>query len=134
MRCVLDSPVLDSPVLWRCREKTSRRSLPPPSPRHRQSIDGTPSRCIWTQRIARQVLLADGAAVSAAGECHTGKQTPCFVPSFFGRFATTQLARHLHQERTKVVCSNKEAWKRLARRHSRNGPWTYWQTHTHVVK
>jgi len=35
-------------------------------------------------------------------------------------FAATQLARQLHQERTQVVYSNKEAWKRLARRHSRN--------------
>jgi c-di-AMP phosphodiesterase-like protein len=29
-------------------------------------------------------------------------------------FAATQLARQLHQERTQVVCSNKEAWKRLS--------------------
>jgi len=28
------------------------------------------------------------------------------------------------QECTQVVCSNREAWKRPARRHSRNGPWT----------
>ena len=34
-------------------------------------------------------------------------------------------ARQLHQERTQVVCSNKVAWKRLARRHSRSGPWTH---------
>jgi hypothetical protein len=32
-----------------------------------------------------------------------------------------------------VVCNNKEARKRLARRHSRDGPWNEWQTHTHVV-
>jgi len=32
-------------------------------------------------------------------------------------FAATQLAHQLHQERTHVVCSNKEARKRLARRH-----------------
>jgi len=44
------------------------------------------------------------------------------TPVFFGCFVTTQLARQLHQERTQVVCSNKEALKRLARRHSRNGP------------
>ena len=43
----------------------------------------------------------------------------CFV-----FFVATQLARQLHQERLQVGCSNKEAWKRLARRHSRNGPWT----------
>ena len=24
-----------------------------------------------------------------------------------------------------MVCSNKEAWRCLARRHSRNGPWTH---------
>ena len=40
-------------------------------------------------------------------------------------FAAAQLARQLHQEHTQVVCSNKEAWRRLARRHSRNGPWTH---------
>jgi len=39
-------------------------------------------------------------------------------------FAATQLARPLHQERLQVVCSHKEAQKRLARRHSRSGPWT----------
>ena len=50
----------------------------------------------------------------------------CCVEFFFGCcFAATQLARQLHQEHTKVVCNNKEAWKRLARRHSRNGPWTH---------
>ena len=40
-------------------------------------------------------------------------------------FCTTQLVRQLHQERTQVGCSNKEARKRLTRRHSRNGPWTH---------
>jgi len=45
--------------------------------------------------------------------------------SFFCCFAATQLARQVQQERTQVVCSNKEARKRLARRHSRNGPWTH---------
>ena len=36
--------------------------------------------------------------------------------------AATQLARQLHQERTQVVCSNRESRKRPARRHSRDGP------------
>jgi len=36
--------------------------------------------------------------------------------------AATQLALQLQQERAQVVCSNKEARKRLARRHSRNAP------------
>jgi len=44
---------------------------------------------------------------------------------FFGCFAATQLARPVHQEHTQVVCTNKEARKRLPRRHSRNGPWTH---------
>jgi len=44
---------------------------------------------------------------------------------FFWCFAATQIARQLHQEHTQVVCSNKEVWRRLARRHSRNGPWTH---------
>jgi len=43
---------------------------------------------------------------------------------------TTQLVRHLQQERTQLGCSNlnKEVWKRrgLAQRHSRNGPWDTW--------
>jgi len=39
---------------------------------------------------------------------------------FFLCFVATQLARQLQQERLQVVCSNKEARKHLARRHSRN--------------
>jgi len=30
-------------------------------------------------------------------------------------YATTQLALQVQQERTQVVCSNEEAWKRLAK-------------------
>jgi len=41
---------------------------------------------------------------------------------FYFCYATTQLARKLQQERAQVVCSNREARKRLARGHSRNGP------------
>jgi len=33
-------------------------------------------------------------------------------------FVATQLARVLHQERLQVVCSNRQARKRLAQRHS----------------
>jgi len=44
---------------------------------------------------------------------------------FLVLFCRTQLARQLQQERAQVVCSNKVARKRLARRHSRNGPWTH---------
>jgi len=40
-----------------------------------------------------------------------------FFSLFFG-FAVTQLARQLHQERTQVVYSNREARERPARRHS----------------
>ena len=43
------------------------------------------------------------------------------VPFFFG-YAAIQLARQVQQERTQVVCSNKVVRKRLARRHSHNGP------------
>jgi len=39
---------------------------------------------------------------------------------YFLCFAATQLACQLQQERTQVVCGNKEARKRLAQRHSRN--------------
>jgi len=38
---------------------------------------------------------------------------------------SSPLARQLQQERTQVVCSNREAWKNPARGHSRNGPWTF---------
>ena len=52
--------------------------------------------------------------------------------SFF--FAATQLAprRQLHQERTHVICSNREARKRPARGHSCNGPWIWRHTHRHA--
>ena len=40
--------------------------------------------------------------------------------SSFFCYAATQLALQLHQERTQVVCSNREAQKRPARRYSRN--------------
>ena len=56
----------------------------------------------------------------------------CFL-FFFCCYAATQLALQVQQERSQVVCSNREARKRLARGHSRNGPWTRWRhTHTHV--
>jgi len=53
---------------------------------------------------------------------------------FFVLFAATQLALQLHLERTQVVCSSRQAWKRPARSHSRNGPWTWRHTHTYVDK
>jgi len=40
-------------------------------------------------------------------------------------FVATQQARQLQQVWLHVVCSNKEAQKRLAQRQSRNGPWTH---------
>jgi len=43
---------------------------------------------------------------------------------FWFCFVATQLERQLQQERTQVVCTNREARKRAARRHSCNGPWT----------
>ena len=49
-------------------------------------------------------------------------------------FVATQLARQLQLERLQVMCSNKEAQKRLARKQSRNGPRIWRQTHIHVVK
>jgi len=48
------------------------------------------------------------------------------VFDFLLGYAATQLARQVQQERTQVVCSNKVAQKRLARRHSRNGPLVFW--------
>ena len=49
----------------------------------------------------------------------------CFFEFFFCCYAATQLALQVRQERTQVVCSNREARKHPARRHSRNGPWTH---------
>ena len=43
---------------------------------------------------------------------------------FFCCYAATQLALQLQQERTQVVCSNRVARKRPARRHFHNGPST----------
>ena len=49
-------------------------------------------------------------------------------------YTTTQLTLQLHQERTQVVYSNREARKRPARRHSRNGSCTWRNTQTHADK
>jgi len=54
-------------------------------------------------------------------------------PFLFGRFAATQLALRLHQKRTQVVCSNREARKRPARGHSRNWPWD-WKAYAHICR
>ena len=56
-----------------------------------------------------------------------GKTRPVLFVSlfFFGCYAATQLVLQLQEEHTQVVCSNKEARKRLVWRHSRNGPWTH---------
>jgi len=48
--------------------------------------------------------------------------------------ACRHTALQLHLEHTQMVRSNKVARKRLAQRHSRNGPWTEGQTRTHVIK
>jgi len=85
------------------------------------------------------LLCRHTASPTVTSGMHTAWQVVCclFVcwGFFFGCcFVATQLARQLHQERLQVGCSNKEARKRLARRHSRNGPWTQRQTHIHVVK
>jgi len=50
---------------------------------------------------------------------------------FFCFYTATQLALQVQQERSQVVWTNREAWKRPARGHSRNGPWTRRNTHTH---
>ena len=58
------------------------------------------------------------------------RQTP-YLGIFFSCYATTPPALQLQQERTQVVCSNREAQKRPARKHCNNGPWTSRHTHTH---
>jgi len=55
------------------------------------------------------------------------------IPHGYGDFFLVELPLFVclgfplpwHQEHTQVVCSNWEARKRPARRHSRNGPWTH---------
>ena len=44
--------------------------------------------------------------------------------------------RKLHQKHIQVVCRNRvaSAWKRRARGHSRNGPWTLSHLHTQIGK
>jgi len=57
---------------------------------------------------------------------HSSVQSHFYSWYFFG-FESTQLARQVtagtHTLRWR--CSNMVAWKHLARRHSRNGPWTH---------
>jgi len=90
--------------------------------------------CDMSHSCACACLTKRGEATVRACECARGtcfecisKPRLCFFclsstcvhfHYFFGCFASTQLARRLHQERTQVVCSNKVARKRLARRHS----------------
>ena len=49
-------------------------------------------------------------------------------------YAATPLALQVQQKCIQVVRSNRVAWKRPARGHSRNGPWTWSHTHTHIGK
>jgi len=56
--------------------------------------------------------------VSSKGLTHESWRKHFFILFWY---AATQLARQVHRERTQVMCSNKVAQKRLARRHSRNG-------------
>jgi len=60
--------------------------------------------------------------ITASNGSHVCSERSFFFPCCF---AATQLARQVHQERTQVVCSHKEARKRLARRLSRNGHWAH---------
>jgi len=91
----------------------------------------------YLKRKPNMVAGAQGNAPEVVGRClnilrdaHNKRR----VHFFFGCFAATQLARQVQQERTQVVCSNEVARKRLAQRHSRNGSWNEWHTHTHVVE
>jgi len=70
--------------------------------------------------LAQHPLSALCQATTMGGDCllRSTVTTPQIF-LFFGCFVATQLVHHLHQERSKVVCSNKEAWKCLDQRHSR---------------
>jgi len=74
-----------------------------------------------------KVLFKVIKAIIIISDAYTLTQTYTYYDTytfFFQCFATTQLVRQVQQERTQVVCGNKEARKRLARSHSRNGPET----------
>jgi hypothetical protein len=62
----------------------------------------------------------------------------CFKKKIVGCcYSAKQLdlqAAQVQQERTQVVCSNREARECPTRGYSRNGPWTWRHTHTHVDK
>ena len=66
--------------------------------------------------------LSDSAQRTSSCAAPCRARDPSF---FFWCYAATQLALQLQQECTQVVCSNREAQKRPAWGHSRNGPWTW---------
>jgi len=78
---------------------------------------------LWTKRMASTKSWISHGGIFFLVLCINDRHTAVSF-FFFVCFAATQLARQVHQERTQVLCSNKVARKRLARRHSRNGPWT----------
>jgi len=74
----------------------------------------------------RPVLVLSGYVVKLSILASRAIQKSSVFCHFFVQcFAATQLARQLQQECTQVGRSNKEARKRLARRHCSNGPWTH---------
>ena len=88
-----------------------------------------------TQRgLGTSVVLEGPCVLLSAWKVHVGKvlrsraiHYRCYfvwlpVHLFCCCLVSTQIARQLHQERTQEVWSNREAWKRPARRHFRNGP------------
>ena len=87
----------------------------------------------WLHSPAVRSFLAIGGCFCF---CYAVTQSAVhYIRSFFGCcYATTQLALQLRQEQSQVVCSNMEARKRPAWGHSRNGPWTWRHTHTHLDK
>jgi len=119
--------------------------------RHGSCVDSKPKKksicCTWivscvtawqtkNQKPESMASSCDPKRTRLSGlESSTGGEIGCIAVAldgtfFFLVFESTWYSRNAHKWR----CSNKEARKRLARRHSRNGPWNEWQTHTHVVK
>jgi len=77
---------------------------------------------VRSSKVVRRIPTESNGTPEIDLGFHTHTQ---FFLVFFGCYAATQLALQLHQERTQVVCSNREARKRPSPRHS-SGPCLFW--------
>ena len=66
------------------------------------------------ERLLRPCIQIGGGPPVGMRELRSASTNQHTVFFFFGCYAATLLALQLHQERTQVMCNNKEARKRLA--------------------